>query len=100
LHELHDDENVAQGVGALRSHDIEDLGGEAVVLHLSELPQDLDLTHNFLGVVLALENVANEFDCDLLSRISMFGLNDLAVAALTNELDELVVFKGVSPNWC
>lgn len=48
LHEFHDDENGNHVVLALWLDDVEDLGGEGVVLHLSELSEDLDLTNNFL----------------------------------------------------
>ena len=99
LHKFHHDEDGSHVVLALWLDDVEDLGGEGVVLHLSELPEDLDLTDNFLGVVLALEDVVDELDGDLFTGIPMFGLNNLTIATLTNELDELIVLEGVSPYW-
>lgn len=46
LHELHNDKDAIALV--LWSDDIEDLGGEAVVLHFSELSQDLNLANDLL----------------------------------------------------
>ena len=66
---------------------------------MGELSQDLDFANDFLGVILALEDVVDELDGDFLSGISMFGLNNLTIASLTNEFDELIVFEGVSPDW-
>jgi len=48
LHEFHHDEDGSHVVLTLWGDDVEDLGGKGVVLHLSELPQDLDLTNNLL----------------------------------------------------
>ena len=48
LHEFHDDEDGAHAMLALWGDDVEDLGGEVVVLHLSELSQDLDLANDLL----------------------------------------------------
>lgn len=41
----------------------------------------------------------DELDGDLFTGISMLGLNDLTIASLTNEFDELIVFEGVFPYW-
>ena len=41
----------------------------------------------------------DELDGNFFTGVSMFGLNDLTIASLTNELDELIVCKGVSPYW-
>jgi hypothetical protein len=98
LHELHDDKDIGN-VGTLWGNDVEDFGGEAVVLHLGELPQDLDLANDFFRVVLALEDVVDELDSYFLSRFSMFGLDNLTIASLTDEFDELIVIEGVSPYW-
>lgn len=99
LHKFHHDEDGSHVVLTLWGNDIEDLGGEKVIVHLSELPQDLYLTNNLLRVILALEDVVDELDSNFFTGVSMLGLNNLTIASLTNELDELIVFKGVSPYW-
>ena len=57
LHELHNDEDVAQIVRALGSDDVVNLGRVAVALHLAQLAKNLNLSEDLLGVVLILENV-------------------------------------------
>jgi hypothetical protein len=91
LHELHHDEYVVEAVVVLWSNNVKDLGGEAVVLHLSELAKDLDLSHNLLGVVFILEDVADQFDGNLLTGLSMLSLNYFAVATDSDEFDEIVL---------
>jgi len=61
LHVIHHDEDVVEVFELGGGDDVEDLGGEVVVLHLAELPQDLDLSDDFFGVVVILENVVNVF---------------------------------------
>jgi hypothetical protein len=59
LHVLHHDEDIVEIIRVLWSNDVKDLGGEAVVLHLSKLAKDLDLAHDFFGVVFILEDVVD-----------------------------------------
>lgn len=98
LHEFHHDEDVVEVVQALWRDDVVDFGGEAVVLHLSELAKNLDLAHDFLGVVLVLEDVVDQFDSNLLTGLSVLGLYNFAVATDSDELDELVLLEGVPPD--
>jgi hypothetical protein len=97
LHEFHDKEDVAQVVQVLWSDDVVDLGGEAVVLHLAELPKNLDFSDYFLGIIVASKNIFDEFYGNLCTSLSVFGLDDFTVAPDADELDELVVLKCVPP---
>lgn len=67
---------------------------------MGELTEDLDLTHDLFGVVFVLEDIVDELDGNLLASVAMLGLDNFSVATGTNELDELVVFEGVLPDWC
>ena len=41
----------------------------------------------------------DELDGDFFTGVPVFGLDDLSIASLTDELDELVVLEGVLPDW-
>ena len=97
LHELHHEEYVSDIAEILWCHNIENSGGELVALHLGELSQYLNLSNDFLTVILAFENVIDELNGNNSSIFSMFCLYYFTVASNPDELNELIVFVSVSP---
>jgi len=55
---LHYYEDVVH-LSILRGDDVKDFGGELVVWHLRELPEDLDLSDDFLRVITMLKYSIN-----------------------------------------
>ena len=54
---FHYQKHVAELFNLVGGNDIEQLGGEDVVLHGRELPQNLDFAYDFLGLVFILKEV-------------------------------------------
>ena len=98
LHELHHDEDIIEVFHVFWSYNVIDLGGEAVVLHLSELAKNLDLANDLFGVVFVIEDVVDQFYGNLFTSLSVFGLYNLTVATDSDEFDEIVLFEGVPPD--
>ena len=97
LHELKHEENVCNVAQVLGSNYVKNLCSELVIGHLGKLSQDLHFSNDLLAIILILENVVYKFDRDNSASLSLLGLNDLAVAAHTNKLNELIVLVSVSP---
>lgn len=63
------------------------------------MAEDLDFSDDLLALIDGSEDVLEKLDGDDGTGSSVLSLNDFAVASNTEELDELVVFEGVLPDW-
>lgn len=97
LHELKHEENVGNVAQILGRYDVKNLCSKLVIGHLGKLSQNLHFSNDLLTIILILENVVYKFDRDYSASLSLFSLDDLAIAAHTNKLNELVVLVCVSP---
>jgi hypothetical protein len=97
LHELKHEENVSNVTQVLGRYDVENLCSELVIGHLGKLSQDLHFSNDLLTIILIFENVVYKFDRHYSASLSLFSLDDLAVATHTNKLNELIVLVCVSP---
>lgn len=98
LHEFQHEKDVGKVVQVFGSDYVQDLGCKLVAWHLRELAEDLNLSYDFLAVVLILKDIADEFNRHDLAGLSLFCLYNFSVAANTDELDELIIFISVPPD--
>ena len=99
MHILLDNEQITEILFVGWGNEVIELGGILVSGHLSHLAEDLDLSDDLLALIDGSEHVLNKFDSNNGTGCSVLSLNDFAIASNTEELDKLVVFEGVLPDW-
>lgn len=96
VHVVHHNEDIIKIV--LWDDNINQFGGENVRLHLCEFPHYFDLSIDFLAMVDIVEYVLDQFYGYCLVSASFLSLDNLAKAASTKCVCNLIIFVDVSPN--
>ena len=95
---VHHQEDAVEGVHVPSNDDIIELGCENILFHLAKLMHNHYFSYNFLGIIIVIEDVADQFDRHYLTGGLALSLDNLAEGALAHEVKDLVLGLDLSPD--